>query len=181
MKSETLLVELLTEELPPKALKRLGEEFGHLIFNGLIQAGLKLIEVPIHWYATPRRLAVQIPEVLPQASDRELPPIKLMPAKIGFDDQGNATPALTKRLGKEGCTLDQATRRADGGTEYVFLLRTAKGRSLVDGLQSVLAQGISDFMGLLMTVDTAVTETRASPATVWMVSRGADGMAWFML
>ena len=142
MNPETLLVELLTEELPPKALQRLGDEFGHLIFNGLVQAGLKLREVPIHWYATPRRLAVRIPDVLPQASDRELPLTKLMPAKIGFDERGVATPALIKRLEKEGCALDRVTRRVDGETEYVFLARTATRKSLADALQSILNDAI---------------------------------------
>jgi glycyl-tRNA synthetase beta chain len=139
----TLLVELLTEELPPKALGGLGDEFGHSILNGLIKRRLKLREVPIHWYATPRRLAVQIPDVLAQAPDLVLEPKKLMPAKVAYDANGNASTALLKRLEKEGCTLDQLTRRLDGEAEYVYSTLTAKGNSLLVGLQDVLDETIA--------------------------------------
>ena len=143
MSAQSLLVELLTEELPPKALRSLGEEFGNLILGGLQRAGLKLSDTSLVWYATPRRLAVRIPDVLAQGSDRELPPIRLMPAKVAFDAQAKPSAALMKRLEKEGCALDQVTSRVDGAMEYVYLARTSKGKSLADGLQDVLDDTIA--------------------------------------
>jgi glycyl-tRNA synthetase beta chain len=67
----TLLVELLTEELPPKSLRRLGDTFGQEIFNGLVQHQLKQRVPDMRWFATPRRLSVSIPQILEKAQDRE--------------------------------------------------------------------------------------------------------------
>ena len=67
----TLLVELLTEELPPKSLARLGEAFGRGIVGGLVQSHLAAQDVAgTRWFATPRRLAVLVPGVLQSAADR---------------------------------------------------------------------------------------------------------------
>ena len=84
--SATLLVELLSEELPPKALKMLGEEFASLVTNGLAKAGIVSTQPPaIH--ATPRRLALQLAGIPPRAEDRAVA-VKLMPAKVAFDASG---------------------------------------------------------------------------------------------
>ena len=81
----SLLVELFTEELPPKALKQLGDAFANAIQDGLSRAGLKdQGATGTKVFATPRRLAVLIPEVKPQALDRSESK-KLMPTKVAFD------------------------------------------------------------------------------------------------
>ena len=65
--SASLLVELFTEELPPKALKQLGEAFGLRLQDGLVRAQLKdKAAADTRIFATPRRLAVLIPDVRPQ-------------------------------------------------------------------------------------------------------------------
>ena len=70
----TLLVELLTEELPPKSLARLAESFAHELFNGLVQHQLKLRDFTgRRIFATPRRIAVLIPKVSQVAADRSQP------------------------------------------------------------------------------------------------------------
>ncbi len=108
MIEENLLIELVTEELPPQSQKELGESFGKNIFEGLIDH--KLINASkFEVYSTPRRLGVKITKVLAEAiTEKKL--IKLMPKKIGFDNDGNAQQALIKKLksiGEEESSLSK--------------------------------------------------------------------------
>src|SRR5713101_5361441 len=94
----TLLVELLTEELPPKALKYLGDEFANLIFNHLYHLHLHDDVVQdTAWFASPRRLAVTIKNVRRVGPDRRFKQ-KILPVNVAFDKNGAATPALEKKL-----------------------------------------------------------------------------------
>src|SRR5262245_28083986 len=86
-----LLVELFVEELPPKALKMLGESFAKLISSGLQSQGLTTAG-KVTSFATPRRLAVHIADVSDKAADKTVQQ-KLMPVNIGLDANGHATPA----------------------------------------------------------------------------------------
>ena len=144
--AETLLVELLTEELPPKALKALGEVFTDRILNGLVRANLKLREPDAIAFATPRRLAVLVPEVLPKAQDRT-ERIKLMPAKVAFNTDGKPSPALLKRLDKErsgtSALVADVQRVLEGNVEYAFVELTIPGPSLVEGLQAAVDDAIA--------------------------------------
>jgi glycyl-tRNA synthetase beta chain len=141
--TETLLVELLTEELPPKALKKLGDAFAQGIFAGLIARGLHGdMNAPIEMFATPRRLAVRIPGVASVAADH-VESKKLMPAKVAFDADGKATPALQKRLEKEGAALSQIVKKVEGKEEVVYLQLAIKGASLKDGLQLALNESLA--------------------------------------
>jgi glycyl-tRNA synthetase beta chain len=104
-----LLVELLTEELPPKSLKLLSETFKDRLFNELVRRQLKeRVLRGVRAFATPRRLAVLIPEVLSEAEDRETqidgPPTKAAPQAIaGFAKKhGVAVDALQKRSTEKG-------------------------------------------------------------------------------
>ena len=63
-----LLVELFVEELPPKALQLLGSEFANRVFNGLVRFQLTVRESSYQVYATPRRLAVVVQDVLHQGA-----------------------------------------------------------------------------------------------------------------
>lgn len=146
MTKATLLVELLTEELPPKALKNLGEAFADRILNGLVRAQLKDPDpLGVRHFATPRRLAVWIPDVFPCAADRQ-DSMKLMPAKIAFESNGSPSKALLKRLEKEGAPVEQVAgnldRRDENGAEYVYLNRVLSGITLAAGLQEVLKEAI---------------------------------------
>ncbi len=76
-----LLVELLTEELPPKALRKLGDAFAEGIRQGLATRGLLAADCRTQPYATPRRLAVHLSAVLAQAPDQDYAE-KLMPVKV---------------------------------------------------------------------------------------------------
>jgi glycyl-tRNA synthetase beta chain len=144
----TLLVELLTEELPPKALKALGEVFADRILNGLVKANLKLRDPRgVIAFATPRRLAVLVPEVLPKAQDRT-ERIKLMPAKVAFNTDGKPSPALLKRLDKEpggaSVLVANVQRTLESNLEYASVEMTIPGASLVRGLQAALDDAISN-------------------------------------
>lgn len=134
-----LLIELLTEELPPKALHKLGQAFAEGIHNTLKQHDLLADSCTVTDFATPRRLAVRLSAVLQQAPDREYTE-KLMPAKIGLAD-GEITPALAKRLASRGLdhiTADKLIIESDGKQDYLFAKGTATGALLADGIQDAL-------------------------------------------
>src|SRR5690554_1718334 len=137
---QPLLVELLTEELPPKALQKLGQAFADGIHQTLQQHDLLAEACTITDYATPRRLAVRLSAVLQQAPDHEYTE-KLMPAKIGLSEQGDITPALAKRLASKGLehiTAADLITESDGKQDYLFAKGVATGAALQDGLQAAL-------------------------------------------
>ena len=142
-----LLVELFTEELPPKALRALGEAFAQGIASGLAARGLLGQGHAARAYCTPRRLAVHVSEVLARSPDREETK-KLMPAKVAFDAAGNAAPALLKRLEKEGYPAGadltgRIERRTEGGAEQVYLRQVVPGMPLGAALQASLEEAIT--------------------------------------
>ena len=145
MTHATLLLELLTEELPPKALVRLEQAFAEGIADGLKKQNLCYQTASITSFATPRRLAVSISEVYPQAPiqrSRE----KILPVAIAFDAQGQASAPLIKKLTALGCPdypLEKLERAQDGKTESLFLTRDLPGPTLLEGLQITLEQTIS--------------------------------------
>ncbi len=138
--STNLLVELLVEELPPKALKKLGEAFAAGIAAGLAAAGLSDAQspVPATGFATPRRLAVLVPAVRAKAEDRSETK-KLVPVSVGLDADGKPTQALVKKLASLGLAPDTALqRRPDGKTEALFVELRVPGLTLAEGLQKAL-------------------------------------------
>lgn len=147
MSQQNLLVELFVEELPPKALKHLDIVFKRELFNNLMQ--MDLVEradvINVTSYATPRRLAVHIKNVLSVAPNKQIAQ-KLMPVNVGLDASGNATPALIKRLqglGLDESAVSQLTKQADGKNEALFLEVTQKGAALKDGLQKALDETLA--------------------------------------
>ncbi len=115
MTTRNLLVELLVEELPPKALKKLGEAFSAGVAAGLAKAQLIDAKSPQRpaWFATPRRLAVWIPDVLPRAEDQRETK-KLVPVSVGLGADNQPTPALQKKLASLGLGPDAALLRQAG-------------------------------------------------------------------
>ena len=95
---KNLLVELFVEELPPKALKKLGEAFAEGLFLGLEQRDFLSVDSEKTAFASPRRLAVHISAVRAISQPRERPPTSLMPASVGLGPDGKPTPALVKRI-----------------------------------------------------------------------------------
>jgi len=143
--AQGLLVEILTEELPPKSLKYLSEVFAERILNGLSRAQLKQRVSGFRAFATPRRLAVFIPNVLWKAQDRTEPK-ELMPTKVAFDEHGKPSMALLKRLEKEGRSARvgerDIERRTNGETEYVYVNVRIPGATLPAALDEVLKDAI---------------------------------------
>jgi glycyl-tRNA synthetase beta chain len=92
-----LLIELFVEELPPKALNKLGEAFSSVLFESLKTQGLSADNSSVTAFATPRRLAAHISHIATKAADKQISQ-KLMPANVGLDAGGKATPALLKKL-----------------------------------------------------------------------------------
>ena len=142
--TKNLLVELLVEELPPKSLKQLGNSFAELLTASLKAQDLVSQEAQVAAYASPRRFAVHITHVAAQAADKAVAQ-KLMPATVGLDAQGQATPPLLKKLaslGADGSVVPQLKRMMEGKTETLFWDSTVKGTPLTDGLQKALEEAI---------------------------------------
>jgi len=145
MDTKNLLVELFVEELPPKALKKLGEAFAGVLRDQLVAQGLASAISVLTAYASPRRLAMHLTQVRAQAPDKAVSQ-KLMPVSVGLDAGGNATPALLKRLAALGADASAVTdlkRAMDGKAEALFYESTAKGASLAEGLQKALVESIA--------------------------------------
>ena len=139
----TLLVELFTEELPPKALKTLGEAFAAGITEGLRRRNLLEAGSAATAFATPRRLAVTITQVRPQGPD-EPRTVKLMPVTVAYDAAGHPTAALVKKLATLGYSdpaavpAERLSRRPDGKAESLFHSDVARGQTLQGALQGAL-------------------------------------------
>ena len=139
----TLLVEIVTEELPPKALKGLAEAFAGALASGLGRRGFLGEGSNTSPYATPRRLAATISDVLPRSRDQPFRQ-KLLPVSVAYDARGDPTPALAKKLAALGLADAGAlTSESDGKTESLYYTGTKRGLTLVEGLQGVLEETIA--------------------------------------
>ena len=145
MTTQNLLVELFVEELPPKALKKLGEAFAQTLAASLKAQGLTADNSQVTPYASPRRLAVHITHVAAKAADKAVEQ-KLMPANVALDAEGKATPVLLKKLqavGADPSVVPQLKRALDGKTEMLFLDTLITGTTLDAGLQKALHEAIA--------------------------------------
>ena len=149
MTIQNLLVELFVEELPPKALNKLGDAFAGVLTDQLKAQGLAAGDAVVTAFASPRRLAAHVKGVLAQASDKAVQQ-KLMPVAVGLDSAGHATPALLKKLQALGADVSNpaaavaALKRApDGKAEALFYDSVVKGASLTAGLQRALEEALT--------------------------------------
>jgi glycyl-tRNA synthetase beta chain len=145
MNKTSLLVELFVEELPPKALKKLGEAFAGVLREQLVAQGLAEAGSVLTPFASPRRLAAHLTHVAERAADKAVSQ-KLMPVAVGLDASGQPSPALLKRLGALGADASAVPglkRAMDGKAEALFYESTAKGATLAEGLQKALAEAIA--------------------------------------
>src|SRR5580698_1546751 len=136
----TLLVELLTEELPPKALARLGDAFAEGIAQHLAARDLIEGELSFERYATPRRLAVTIKNVRSVAPEKHVRE-KVLPVSVALDKDGQPTAPLAKKLAALGFPDFQVSdleRASDGKADIFFLRYAAPGATLAEGLQAAL-------------------------------------------
>lgn len=142
---KNLLVELFVEELPPKALNKLGNAFAAVLLEQLQGQGLASAESTVTAYASPRRLAAHITAVAAFAADKAVS-AKLMPVAVGLTADGAPTPALIKRLqalGADASAVDGLKRAMDGKAEALFFERTVAGARLQEGLQKALLEAIA--------------------------------------
>ena len=149
MTTKNLLVELFVEELPPKALQKLGDAFASVLAAQLKAQGLASDDSVVTAYASPRRLAAHISHVWLKAADKAVQQ-KLMPVAVGLNAAGEATPALLKKLQALGADLSDpaaavaALKRApDGKAEALFYDSLATGATLDSGLQKALDEAIA--------------------------------------
>ena len=141
----TLLVELFTEELPPKALDAIGNAFAAGILNGLAKRGLVAPDAAHRIVATPRHLGVTIESVLARAPDQPRRD-KVLPVSVAIGTDGLPTQALTRKLAAMNAahvTLDQLERAADGKQDTLYRSFVAAGIALADGLQQALTEALA--------------------------------------
>lgn len=140
-----LLIELFVEELPPKALKNLGDAFAQTLCDSLKAHGLATDVSVVTPFASPRRLAAHISAVLSAAPDKAASN-KLMPVSVGLSADGQPTPALLKKLaslGADASVVPQLQRQMDGKAEALFYDSLVHGATLAQGLQKALEEAIA--------------------------------------
>jgi glycyl-tRNA synthetase beta chain len=140
-----LLVELFVEELPPKALKKLGESFAGVLADSLKAQGLATPDAAVTSFASPRRLGVHVAGVAAKAADKAVQQ-KLMPVAVALTADGQATPALLKKLASLGAgpeVVPQLKRQPDGKAEALFWDSLQPGATLAQGLQKALDETLA--------------------------------------
>jgi len=145
MSTQNLLVELFVEELPPKALSKLGDAFATVLAESLVAQGLADAATTVTSYASPRRLAVHVAQVLATSADKAITQ-KLMPVSVGLDTEGKPTPALIKRLngmGMDESAVANLSQQMDGKNAALFLDVVQAGVALKHGLQIALHEAIT--------------------------------------
>jgi len=141
---DTLLIELVTEELPPNSLEELGEKFGQLISQGLQEKNI-IENADTRVYATPRRLGVKILNVAEKSKD-EKKLIKLMPTKIGFDENNKPTQALLKKLqslNESAEAVQKVIKKNEKDQEVLFIEREISGETLEEALAEIIKNCIN--------------------------------------
>ncbi len=149
---KNLLVELLVEELPPKALKKLGLTFGNELFKAIESRDLLGTGATLTSYASSRRLAAHISNVLEISSPKECR-TKLMPISVALDSGGKPTPTLIKKMMSLGyhdqvnferILKERVILESDGKNEFLVHVDMAPGNPLQVGLQEALQDSLDN-------------------------------------
>ncbi len=140
----SLLIELQTEELPPKALKKLSEAFAGGVEKSLAAQKFLSETTKVTAYGAPRRLAVLLTDVLAKSPDQAFKQ-KLVPVRVGLTAEGEATPALVKKMAALGITADVAElkRENDGKNEQLVYEGVRAGVELAQGVQVALEASVA--------------------------------------
>lgn len=134
---ETLLIELLTEELPPKSLAKLGQAFHDHVQKGLLDAGFIQAGGESRWFATPRRLALQFSDCLETQPDRTVE--KKGPAVAsGVGADGTPTKALEGFMRSAGIGFEQLEKVNDGKADYFVARQSKAGERLDEHLANIV-------------------------------------------
>ncbi len=140
MTTETLLIELGTEELPPKTLKTLATAFFDNIKSQL--DGNDLTYSDIKWFATPRRLAVQVTELVEKQQDKTVE--KRGPAvNVAFDDEGNASKAAQGWARSNGIQVEEAQRLVTDKGEWLLHKATVAGKKATDLVPAMVTTALN--------------------------------------
>jgi glycyl-tRNA synthetase beta chain len=174
--SDSLLVELLTEELPPRSLKLLSEAFGAGLLAALKQLELADADSAVSLFATPRRLAAIISRVHASAPKRVVRE-KILPLSVAFDSAGNASAPLIKKLAALGVPdIDPATleRASDGKSETLYLTRELPGAVLAQVASDVI-EGVIKKLPIAKLMNYQINAGTPSEATI-QFARPAHGL-----
>ena len=138
--SKDFLVEIGTEELPPKALRSLKDAFGENLVNAIDEARLAHGEVTT--WASPRRLAVHISELAGAQEDRKLEQ-KGPPVRIAFDDDGKPTPAATAFAKKCGVEVADLKREQTDKGEWLTFEKPEAGQTTAELLPGLIEKALA--------------------------------------
>ncbi len=139
-----LLIELGTEELPPKSLRALAESFGRSVYESLLEAGVAPEgREAWRWFATPRRLAVWIGKVKPRQADR-FEERRGPSVKAAFDDDGNPTRAAQGFAGSCGVVVDKLERQVTDQGEWLVYRRKVTGEKVQSLVEQALDKAIRE-------------------------------------
>jgi glycyl-tRNA synthetase beta chain len=137
---ENLLIELGTEELPPKSLRQLAESFASNVEAELNKAELSFEKV--NWFASPRRLAIVVTNLFDSQADKIVE--KRGPAvNVAFDDEGNATKAAQGWARSNGITVEEAERLVTNKGEWLLFKAEVKGKKVADLIPAIAAEALS--------------------------------------
>ena len=140
MTTQNFLVEIGTEELPPKALKTLATSFADNVEAQLNQAGLTFDK--IEWFAAPRRLAVKVLNLATQQPSKEIE--KRGPAvSAAFDAEGKPTKAAEGWARGCGITVEQAERIATDKGEWLVHRAKIEGQPTKNLLNGIVANALA--------------------------------------
>ncbi len=138
--AEDFLVEIGTEELPPKALRSLMNAFGEGLTAAVDASGLSRGEVSV--YASPRRLSVYFSNLQRRQEDRSVDQ-KGPPIKIAFDDDGNPTPAAKAFAGKCGVAVADLGRNKTDKGEWLSFSAVERGLTTTELLPAMIEQALA--------------------------------------
>ena len=140
MAQENLLIELGTEELPPKSLRKLAESFASNVEAGLTKADLSFTN--IRWLASPRRLALIVSNLSDAQADKVVE--KRGPAvNVAFDSDGLATKAAQGWARSNGITVEQAERLVTDKGEWLLFKSEVKGQSAAQLVPAIAASALA--------------------------------------
>jgi len=142
MTTNTFLIELGTEELPPKSLKKLGLAFKKSILDSLQEAQLTE-QTDCDLLAGPRRLAIVVPEVLSEQPE-QLVERKGPSVQAAFKDDGSPTPAALGFAKSCGLEIDQLEKLKTDKGEWLYSKQKIAGQSIANIVQAIIDKAIKD-------------------------------------
>lgn len=139
-KAEDFLVEIGTEELPPKALRSLKDAFGEKLVAGI--DAVRLSHGELKTFASPRRLTVLVADLAARQEDRTVEQ-KGPPLKIAFDADGQPTPAAAAFAKKCGVTVAKLGRNKTDKGEWLTFTSVEKGKSVAALMPGLIERALS--------------------------------------